>query len=197
MTSTPDGAGAAADLDLLARLRAGDRAAFEHFYRDLAPGLKRYAASLVGSDAEDVLSEAWVQISRDIRTFEGDLDRLRGWAVRIVRNRAIDQLRYRDRRRTIALTVSEMQDRPSDDDTAELALSALGTEAAVRLICTLPREQAEAVLLRAVVGLTPAAIAEALGKTPAAVRVATHRGLRTLQQRLTEPDRTQLDRAES
>jgi RNA polymerase sigma-70 factor (ECF subfamily) len=54
------------------------------------------------------------------------------------------------------------------------------TEAALTLIRTLPRDQAEAVLLRHVAGLDVARTAEVLGKRPGAVRVAAHRGLRRL-----------------
>jgi RNA polymerase sigma-70 factor (ECF subfamily) len=54
------------------------------------------------------------------------------------------------------------------------------TEAALELIKTLPRDQAEAVLLRHVAGLDVARAAEVLGKRPGAVRVAAHRGLRRL-----------------
>jgi len=58
------------------------------------------------------------------------------------------------------------------------------TAAAIALIATLPREQAEAVLLRAVVGLDAVTAGQVLGKRPGAVRVAAHRGLKTLARRL-------------
>ena len=58
--------------------------------------------------------------------------------------------------------------------------------AALELIATLPRDQAEAVLLRAVVGLDAVSAGKVLGKRPGAVRVAAHRGLRALGRRLDE-----------
>ena len=72
----------------------------------------------------------------------------------------------------------------ASDDTAALALDAVATDAAVGLIATLPPDQAEAVLLRVVVGLDAQAAAAVLGKRPGAVRTAAHRGLRTLARRL-------------
>ena len=54
----------------------------------------------------------------------------------------------------------------------------------LRLIATLPRDQAEAVILRAVIGLDAKAAAHVLGKRPGAVRTAAYRGLRTLADRL-------------
>jgi RNA polymerase sigma-70 factor (ECF subfamily) len=55
------------------------------------------------------------------------------------------------------------------------------------MIATLPRDQAEAVLLRAVMGLDAVAAASVLGKKPGAVRTAAHRGLRALARRLDAP----------
>jgi RNA polymerase sigma-70 factor (ECF subfamily) len=44
----------------------------------------------------------------------------------------------------------------------------------------LPPDQAEAVLLRAVIGLDATTAAHVLGKRPGAIRTAAYRGLRTL-----------------
>ena len=49
-------------------------------------------------------------------------------------------------------------------------------------IARLPRDQAEAVLLRVVVGLDAPAAAKVLGKRAGAVRMATSRGLARLEQ---------------
>src|SRR5579885_3861705 len=43
----------------------GDEGAFRVLYRAVQPGLLRYLRALVGEDAEDVASEAWLQIARD------------------------------------------------------------------------------------------------------------------------------------
>ena len=164
--------------------RAGDQAAFARIYRSLQPRLMRYASGLVGQDAEDVTAEAWLQIARDLESFSGDFDAFRGWTARIVRNRALDQLRARARRPVEPSDVPELLDRPADDDTAGAASDNISTAAAIALIATLPREQAEAVLLRAVVGLDAVTAGQVLGKRPGTVRVAAHRGLKTLARRL-------------
>ncbi|MFE1783577.1 sigma factor-like helix-turn-helix DNA-binding protein, partial [Streptomyces sp. NPDC059506] len=54
----------------------------------------------------------------------------------------------------------------------------------VALIAELPRDQAEAVLLRVVVGLDATSTARVLGKRSGAVRMAAHRGLKRLAGRL-------------
>jgi RNA polymerase sigma-70 factor, ECF subfamily len=47
-------------------------------------------------------------------------------------------------------------------------------------VATLPKDQAEIILLRVVAGLDTGQVARIVGKTPGAVRVAAHRGLRRL-----------------
>jgi RNA polymerase sigma-70 factor (ECF subfamily) len=174
-------------LDSLTAAKAGNAVAFEAIYRALAPRLLRYARGLVGQDAEDIAAEAWLQIVRDLRKFDGDWDAFRGWAARILRNRAIDHLRAASRRPSRATTLDAIADRPSIDDTEASADESLTTAAAIELIATLPPDQAEAVLLRVVIGLDANSAATVLGKRAGAVRVAAHRGLKTLAKRLDGP----------
>jgi RNA polymerase sigma-70 factor (ECF subfamily) len=163
--------------------RSGDNAAFGDIYRGTQPRLYRYAVTLVGREAEDVTAEAWLQISRDLRGFTGDVQAFRAWAATVVRNRAMDHLRSAARRPVMLVETASLE-RPSDSDTEARAAETLSTAAALELIATLPRDQAEAVLLRAVMGLDAVAAGKVLGKRPGAVRVAAHRGLRTLGRRL-------------
>jgi RNA polymerase sigma-70 factor, ECF subfamily len=170
---------------LVARAQQGDGEAFRALYRDTQPRLLRYLRALAGADAEDVASEAWLQIARDLPGFSGDLDQFRGWAAAVARHRALDHLRRQARRPAAVLVPSDdLAGLAAGDDTAERALDAVATRAAVGLIATLPPDQAEAVLLRVVVGLDAVAAAAVLGKRPGAVRTAAYRGLRTLARRV-------------
>ena len=172
----------------LAAAQDGDDAAFAVIYRELQPRLLRYAAGLMGAansqDAEDVTAEAWLQIARDMGGFSGSFDSFRGWTARIVRNRALDQLRARGRRPVQPTDVLGLLDRSDPRDAWTGTEERISTARAIALIAELPPDQAEAVLLRIVVGLDVAAAAEVLGKRPGAVRVAAHRGLRALAKRL-------------
>ena len=174
--------------DLTVALHAaqhGDEAGFVTIYRDVQPRLLRYATVLIGREAaEDVTAEAWLQISRDLHRFVGDIDRFRGWAATIVRHRAMDTCRAAARRPTAARSDDERDEPVGGVDTAACALDALSTDLALTLIAALPREQAQAVLLRAVVGLDARTAGEVLGKRPGAVRVAAHRGLKKLARQL-------------
>lgn len=158
----------------------GDEAAFMTLFREVQPGLLRYLTVLVGADAEDVASEAWLQITRDLNSFSGDFDGFRGWTATIGRNRAMDLLRARGRRPSTSVPVEFLLDRPATENTEASALATVATVEALALIAALPRDQAEAVLLRVVLDLDAESAARVLGKRPGAVRMAAHRGLRKL-----------------
>jgi RNA polymerase sigma-70 factor (ECF subfamily) len=168
----------------LEQVRAGDEQAFARVYRAVQPGLLRYLTVLVGRDAEDVASETWAQACRDLPRFRGDIDRFRGWVARIGRNRAIDHLRATARRPVSSSDVSELVLPDPSEGTEALVIESVSTRAAIAAIAALPRDQAEAVLLRVVVGLDAAGAAKVLGKRPGAVRTAAYRGLRTLAARI-------------
>ncbi|MBB0247258.1 sigma-70 family RNA polymerase sigma factor [Streptomyces alkaliphilus] len=172
------------DTELTAAVLAaqrGDERAFVHVFRAVHPRLLGYVRTIVAeSDAEDVTSEAWLHISRDLGRFRGDADRFRGWANRIARNRALDHLRARGRRPMDLVDDTSLIERAGPGDTAEEALAAVGTARTFALLGRLPREQAEAVALRSVMGLDARRAAGVLGSRPGAVRTATHRGLRRL-----------------
>lgn len=182
---------AAADLSAAVRAaRDGNQEAFRVLYREVQPGLLRYLRGLVGNhaqDAEDLASETWLQIARDIRSFRDEGAGFRGWAVRIARHRALDHVRHDQRRPTAVFPVEMLLDLPDAHDTAETAIDAATTNATIALIATLPRDQAEAVLLRVVVGLDAESAARVMGKRAGAVRTAAWRGLRRLASQLTPP----------
>jgi RNA polymerase sigma-70 factor (ECF subfamily) len=182
------GLGDVPDLSDLVRAAAGgDDDAFCELYAAVQPGLLRYLWAMVGQDAEDVASEAWLQIARDIHSFRGEGAGFRAWAASVARNRALDQLRRQSRRPAQTFGLEALQDLADGQDTAEQAAEAVSTAAAISLIATLPRDQAEAVLLRVVLGLDAEAAGQVLGKRAGAVRTAAHRGLRRLARQLERP----------
>jgi hypothetical protein len=72
---------ASADLaDAVGRAQQGDAEAFRLLYRDIQPRLLRYLHALAGQDAEDIASETWLQVTRDLPGFSGTYDGFRGWS---------------------------------------------------------------------------------------------------------------------
>jgi RNA polymerase sigma factor (sigma-70 family) len=166
------------------RAQDGDEAAFAVAYRIVQPGLLGYLRGLVGDDAEDVASDAWLEIARDLGRFKGDGAGFRGWTATIARHRALDHLRRQRVRPRPSALEQDVLDLPGPHSTHDQALEAMSTEQALRLVGGLPQDQAEAVLLRVVVGLDGPAAARVLGKRPGAVRTAAYRGLKRLATRL-------------
>jgi RNA polymerase sigma-70 factor (ECF subfamily) len=160
--------------------QAGQEEAFSELYHVVQPGLLRYLSVLVGRDAEDIASETWLQVCRDLHTFAGDADGFRGWVVTIGRHRGLDHIRNRGRRPADPVPLEALLSVAGHEDTAVQAEESLSTAAALRLIGELPQEQAEAVLLRAVIGLDAKSAAAVLGKSPGAVRTSAYRGLKNL-----------------
>lgn len=173
--------------EVLGRARSGDGQAFGELWRDAHPMLLRYLRVTAGIAAEDVASHAWIRVIESLETFTGDEPGFRRWLVTIARNHHLDQVRRSGRRpeRLVSDVVTLVDDLgQTAPDTAAVAEQRLSTDDALRLIATLPADQAEMVMLRVVMGLSVAEVAEVVGRTPGAVRVAVHRSLRRLADQL-------------
>lgn len=176
------------DLDsALAAARRGEETGFAELWHALHPPLLRYLRAVVGDAAEDVASETWLQAAKDVRGYRGDAAGFRVWLFRVARHRALDELRKASRRKEDNGDVTEyVTDWAAPDDTESAAAEREDTERALRLIARLPKDQAEAVLLRVVAGLDVAQTAKVLDKRDGAVRIAAMRGLKRLAAILAE-----------
>lgn len=161
---------------------AGDSQAFAALWRDAQPMLLRYLTVTAGVAAEDVASQTWLRVVESLASFRGTEPQFRRWLVTIARNLHVDGVR-RDARRPVTL-VEEPADfeRDSAPDAAEIALDRISTASAVELVARLPAAQAELVMLRVVMGLDVAEVAEIVGKNAGAVRVSVHRALKKLEE---------------
>jgi RNA polymerase sigma-70 factor (ECF subfamily) len=168
---------------VLAAASAGDPDAFAQLWRSTHPLLLRYLRVTAGDATEDVASETWLKVIRNLNSFTGDEQAFRAWLTVVARNTARDHARAAVRRpETPAAELPPVG--ATGPDAADEALERLGTEKALRLLATLPPAQAEMVALRVVVGLEPVEVARIVGRSPGAVRVAVHRALATLAERL-------------
>ena len=179
---------------VLARAQAGDEAAFARLFADVQPALLRYLR-VITPEADDVAGDTWLHVVTGLRGFRGEEEAFRAWLFTIARHRAADAARSRARRPAVPVAVPEAAQGltaqgltaqgltagpPLAPDAADLALDGISARAVVALIATLPRDQAEVVMLRVVAGLEVADVARIVGKSPGAVRVAAHRALRRL-----------------
>jgi RNA polymerase sigma-70 factor (ECF subfamily) len=164
----------------LAEAQGGGEEAFACLYRAVQPALLGYLRVIAPDAADDVASETWLQVVAGLGGFRGGEEAFRAWVFTIARHRAIDAGRRRARRRTVPLDEHETAERLTAADAADLALEAISTQAVIELLSALPKDQAEIILLRVVAGLSAQDVARMVGRSPGAVRVAAHRGLRRL-----------------
>ena len=177
--------------------KRGEESGVAGLWHALNPLVLRYLRVVVGQAADDVASETWLQAAYELRRFRGDADGFRIWLFRVARHRALEELRRSGRRREdpVGLFGAEVDNRASRDDPAREAVDRLATRRALRLIAELPANQAEAVMLRVVVGMDVTQTAEVLGKRPGAIRVASMRGLRRLATMVDADDADKSDNA--
>jgi RNA polymerase sigma-70 factor (ECF subfamily) len=182
--------------EVLAAAKAGDSDSFAVLWRDTNPALLRYLRVLDPSAAEDLAAETWLNVVRGLHRFSGEELAWRAWVFTIARRRGVDDVRRKIRQPTSPLPW------PPDggdgafpggvaEDTADVVLGRFDTRAALALIATLPPLQAEVIVLRVVAGLPVDMVAQIVHRSPGAVRIAAHRGLRTLARTLAERGVTQ------
>jgi RNA polymerase sigma-70 factor (ECF subfamily) len=165
--------------DLLCAAQEGDEGAFVQLYRSTHPALLRYLAVVAGPLAEDVASDTWVSVIRDLGNFSGyDAGAFRAWVLNIARRRWVDEVRRRSRRPE--LLTDAFPETAGHEDLAANVAAADSASRIIGLVRTLPADQAEVVTLRVVTGFDVPETAAAIGKSPGAVRVLAHRGLRRL-----------------
>jgi RNA polymerase sigma-70 factor, ECF subfamily len=167
---------------VVAAARVGADWALTSLYRQFQPALVRYLRARSRGNEEDLASEVWLDVAIGLGRFEGGREAFRRRLFTIARRRVIDLDKKHRRRNTGAVDTAAFDDvagRAIDPATAAVDLAA-GDEAAALIASVLAPAQAEVVLLRVVAGLDVAAVAEIVGRSPAAVSVLQHRALRRL-----------------
>ena len=173
------------DHDFETRLRAakhGAEWAWAAIYRDLAGVVSGYLANRGAAEPEDLTSETFLQIARNISTFEGDESAFRSWVFVIAHRRLIDSRRARQRRpETVNLSVPAGG---AGGNVEEEALNRLTTDELQSAFEKLSESQRDVLALRIIGQLTLEETASVLGKRVGAVKAAQRRGLLALSEHL-------------
>jgi RNA polymerase sigma-70 factor (ECF subfamily) len=164
--------------------RSGAEWAWTQLYRDLSGPLLGYLRSRRGHEPEDLLGEVFVQVARNMATFEGDTRAFRSWVFTVAHHRLVDERRYRSRRPVVPEDIGERA-AGSGDVEAE-ALASIGTDGVLSLLDGLTEDQRAVVLLRIVGDLTIDEIGAVLGKRRGAVKALQRRGFEALRRAVEE-----------
>jgi RNA polymerase sigma-70 factor (ECF subfamily) len=176
---------------LLARVTAGDRQALNELFACLRPYLHSLLRRMVGpdwKDASDVVQSGLRRINENIDDLlENDptVPHLLSWIEKIVRNRAIDEMR----KRSVAPVTGQepyLDNQPGRPVETGLRRDARAL-AVMAALEKLPQRQREVVELHYFDRLRDAEISARLGGSVAAIRVLRCRALKALR-RLMEAD---------
>lgn len=170
--------------EALARIRAGDRDAFERLFREWYARLADYALRLLGSRdaAEDAVQEVLVAVWQG-RSGLPDAGSLAGYLHRAVRNRALNQLRSRQ---TAGRWLARQDPEPQIAPEAETGIEDRELDAAYRAaLAELAPRNREIFVLSREQGLSYREIATTLGISVKTVETLMGRALKSLRERLT------------
>jgi RNA polymerase sigma-70 factor (ECF subfamily) len=143
------------------------------------------------SDAEDLAAETFVRAYRALQGYSPARIRalrLRPWLVTITLNLWRNQLRTTARAPGTVRLEDGDEPAASDGDPERTALDRRGTAWVAACVACLPDHQRQAVVLRHVVGLPYAEVAEAMGCPVGTAKSHASRGVATLRRRLRDPD---------
>jgi RNA polymerase sigma-70 factor (ECF subfamily) len=174
------------DAVLMAEVQAGERGSLGELYERFALRAYRIAFSVCHDRdcAEDAVQDAFVSMWSARATYQPLRGSVLGWAMSIVRHRAI----YLARRRAIAARRDQgparLEQQPARDDVpSDFALRAKHEELA-ELLARLPRAQREVIRLGFFDGLSHQQIALRLALPPGTVKGRMRLGLSKLRAEL-------------
>ena len=174
------------DVEAMVRdARAGDAHALGRLYDTYRDRVVRFATGRLGDaeKAEDVTSETFESVLRNLGSYRAGTD-FEAWLFTIARRRVADHFRRRSRRREVELDETVHPDRhlPAVAGPEEAVLAAERRAEVAGAFRRLRADQQEVLALRVLGGLSAVQVAEVLGKSEGAVRVAQHRALRSLRE---------------
>lgn len=170
---------------LVARLRAGEPAAFEELVKSYQHRVFGVAARMLGSaaEAEEIAQEVFLRVHRAAAEFRGEA-KLSTWLYAITSRLCLNRLSSGERRHRGGGEAA-LDDAPSPWPDAGAVLERREVEIALRqAIAELPEERRIVVVLRDMEGLTYEEIADALSLEPGTVRSRLHRARMDLKAKL-------------
>jgi RNA polymerase sigma-70 factor, ECF subfamily len=171
---------------LMARAQDGDRTAYRTLLEDMTPYLRRLAARCFKEplDVEDAVQDILLTVHA-VRHVYDPRRPFGPWLVALANRRLIDRLRrqMRARSREIELTAGHETFSP---DPANLPFDEAADDAATlhKAIEQLPPDQSQAIRLLKLKEMSLKEAALASGRAVAALKVATHRGIKSLRRLL-------------
>ncbi|MFQ5523063.1 MAG: RNA polymerase sigma factor [Acidimicrobiia bacterium] len=167
---------------VLTAAKAGAGWAWERIYGDLYTPVLGYLRARGAPDAEDVASETFLQVARNIASFEGTETSFRSWVFVIAHRRLLDARRADGRRGETVPLEPELD--TAGGDTEEDALADVIDPDLERALKGLTDDQRNVIALRVVAGLSLQETADVMGKRVGAIKALQRRALDSLRKSL-------------
>jgi RNA polymerase sigma-70 factor (ECF subfamily) len=164
---------------VLAAAQRGAPRALECIFTALAPVVAGYLRAQGSHEPDDLTSEVFVAVLRNVGRFSGDEAGFRSWVFTIAHRRLLDERRSYGRRPPMT-ELGEAVDLMGPDDVEATVDLRLGSEWVQAACDRLAPDQRDVLLLRLLGRLTVNEVAAALGKTPGAVKALQRRGFRAI-----------------
>jgi len=178
------------EINLIQRVSAGDRGAFEKLYERFS-GVLYATAFKVLNEAEaaaDVLQDVFIQIWDKAAMYDPERGKPLTWAVTLTRNKAIDRLRSAQRRQRLNDEVEkEAEIFEQFNDQESMGDVDLGERSQIvrQAVLKLSKDQRQAIEMAFFSGLTQAEIAERLDQPLGTVKARIRRGMMKLRDLIT------------
>lgn len=169
-------------LERLDAATRGQEWAWREIYESLAGQVTGYLRVRGAAEPEDLASEVFLQVARNIRQFEGDETSFRSWVFVIAHRRLVDARRTLNRRPVV---VEEPAD-PVGGDVEIEALDRISRSRVEALLGQLTEDQRDVLALRIVADLSLAETASIVGKEIGAVKALQRRAILSLKRLIDE-----------
>lgn len=173
------------DIETLHRIASRDESAFSELYDRLSPILYALTLRILGDEklAEDALQDSFLQIWDKASSYNEKFGSPITWLLAITRNKSIEHLRRRERRRPFVEGVSETADAAAPPSTVEHPIIGADTSTMLRAALNeLSHEQRHAIELAYFSGLTQQQIADLLNEPLGTIKARVRRGLLSLRE---------------
>ena len=165
------------DAQLLERVQQGDSSAWQALYERLFPSVWRAACARLADReaAEDVVSETFLALVRNLSSIEPESCRLHAWMLQVVRNKASDWVRRRSCRSRAIAELSHQGQESRDGDPAFAALLVEKRQLVTHVLEQLRLDQRLVLEMKYADGLAVRDIAGRLGQSEKSVESLLYR----------------------
>lgn len=166
--------------DLIKRAKKGDKSAFGRIYKEFLPRIYRFVFYLVPDNAiaEDITQDTFVKAWESLPRFSSKKGTIQSYLYAIARNTVIDHQRKKKESR---LDMDYAQQIGSGENLENMLINLERVSKVHEALSSLSKEDRDVVVLRYFEEMSYKEIAEVVNQTEGAIRVKTHRILKTMK----------------